>query len=656
MSFRLKSVIGIAVIEIALLTILVFSGLHYVKTSNETQFQERAQTTARLLATMTTDAVVAFDLATLDALVEEAMMNRDIQYVRVRGRDGIVLSKGGDPEVLELLDNLTAPSTISDGRIDVTNQITIEGTPFGYVDIGLDTKYLETTLLDATHWMLSVAGIEILLVALFGYLLGSALTKQLTALQLGAKRVAEGQLGHQLIVKGSDELADTAQSFNKMSTSLAFLARDLETARKDAEARREIAESILHDAMSSLSEGVLITDAYGEVSHLNKAFKDLHLEQFEGKPIESLRTLDLILTPTIDRIVDGVASIDDLIDNKNDCRIVSPFGRFVGSDRGDQWTCKYLNQKTVLFTANKMANGGNVVMASDVSSIYMAEMNSRQLQSELMQSQKLEAIGKLAGGIAHELNTPMQFVGDNLSFINDASEDLNRIVEQHIRLLEKLKENGAPGDLSALAAVIEEADYEFIKEELPEAIKQSSDGVKQMANIVLAMKEFAHPTQKEKSDVDVNRALERASLVSRNEWKYIAEMDWQLCEPALLAQVNESELNQVILNIIVNAAHAVKAAGRPEGRIKLKTSKCDDKVTISIADNGIGIPAELHHRVYDQFFTTKDVGQGTGQGLALCHEFIVNRNHGKLYFETEDGIGTTFFIELPMAGALETAT
>lgn len=655
MSFRLKTVIGIAVIEIVLLTILVLSGLYYVKTSNETQFTERAHTTARLLATMTTDAVVAFDLATLDALVEEALLNRDIVYVRVRGRDGQALSQGGDANLLRTIDTVGVPSTIKNGRIDVSSPISIKEMPFGSVDIGLDTRYLETTLVDATRWMLSVAAIEILLVALFGYLLGSILTTQLRALQRGAKRVAAGELGHQISVKGRDELADTAQSFNKMSSSLALYARDLNQARQIAEARQEMAESILHDAVTSLSEGVIITNKYGEISHVNDAFSDLHGDMLGEYQATDLRTMDLAIAPHIEKLVNGAASSEDFISSKNGSGIVAPFGFFSESDEAAQWTCKFKNDRTVLYTSSRMANGGSVIIASDVSSIYHAEMKTRQLQKELMQSQKLEAIGTLAGGIAHELNTPLQFVGDNLSFIGDSFDDLQKLIEQHVTLLEQLTTSGEAGELEQMIQAVDRADYQFLKEELPEAIQQSSDGVKQMANIVLAMKEFAHPTQKQKSDVDVNRALERASLVSRNEWKYIAEMDFHLCEPSLLARVNESELNQIILNIIVNAAHAVKAAKREQGHITLRTNQKGDHVIIAVSDNGTGIPSDIQHSVFDQFFTTKDVGLGSGQGLALCYEFVVNRNNGRIYFETEEGVGTTFFVELPLAPNAEVA-
>ncbi len=643
MSFRLKTVLGIAVIEIVLLTVLVLSGLHYLKTSNEDQFQERAETTAQLLATMTTDAVVAFDLATLDSLVEEALKNRDIVYARVRGRDNTVLSEGGDDDVLSALNNSDIQIT-TDDRLDITSPILVSGTSFGFVDIGLDTRSLSSTLIDATKWMLGVASAEIVLVAVFGFALGSILTGQLQSLQRGAKRVADGELGYLIDVKGKDELADTAHSFNKMSASLAVYARQLEEAKIAAEGRRDLAESILHDAISSLSEGVVVADATGTVLHMNAAFKSLHAID----EVVALDKLDDRLFKDVNMYVAGTASVNDILSTPEVNAVARDVFSTAAND--DIWTCRFTNERTIQYAANSMDNGGMVFVARDMSAIYNAELNARQLERELLQSQKLEAIGTLAGGIAHELNTPIQFVGDNLNFIGDACRDISAIVEQHLSLLDDLEtagQNGVP--LGEMRDALQDADYDFLRDELPLAVSQSRDGVSQMANIILAMKEFAYPTQKEKAPVSLNRALERATLVSRNEWKYIAELDWELDDAAPDALVNEGELNQVILNLIVNAAHAIKEAGRDAGKIRLSSETRDGMVIIGITDNGTGIPKAVQNRVFDQFFTTKDVGKGTGQGLALCHEFISNRNDGRIYFDTSEGVGTTFYIELPLA-------
>jgi two-component system NtrC family sensor kinase len=190
-------------------------------------------------------------------------------------------------------------------------------------------------------------------------------------------------------------------------------------------------------------------------------------------------------------------------------------------------------------------------------------------------------------------------------------------------------------------------DIDFICDEVPLAIEQSIDGIKQMAEIVGAMKEFSHPKLNVKSIIDVNHALERATIISRSEWKDTAVIAWELQPGTVNAYLNEAELNQVFLNIIINAAHAIMSAEWENGEIRIATRSTDKSVHISISDNGIGIPKQNRDKVFEQFFTTKGVGKGTGQGLAHCHDVVVNRYKGRLYFNSKPGRGTTFHIELP---------
>lgn len=647
MSFRLRTILGIAAIEIVLLTILVVSSLNYLQSSNKKQFKERARTTVQLLATMTTDAVVAMDLATLDSLIAESLKNPDIGYVRIRARTGAVLAEGGASQALENANKGDDKGEIIDGRIDVSQEIVVSGKTFGDVELGINAGDLDSTMKDATRWMLWIAGIEIALVAIFGVLLGNMLTGQLREIQRGARRVAAGELGYRIPVRGRDELADTARSFNAMSDALEHYASNLQEARKLAEQRRDVAESTLHDAIANLSEGVIIADQAGVVTRVNKTFRRTHMEVMAAHEPASLSDIDGTISAFVAVSADGLATVEDLARTP---RMSGTLNRFGAAREGDQWTIRYHDGRTFLYSASGMANGGRVIAASEVTAIYDAEETARKLQREHMQGQKLEAIGTLAGGIAHELNTPIQFIGDNLHYISDACAGLLKIVGAHEALISDLGKGTVDSDaLARLRNDAVECDTAFLREELPLAIQQSSDGIVQMANIVLAMKEFAYPTAKEKSPVGVNHALERALLVSRNEWKYVADIDRALTEPEPVALVNEGELNQVLLNIVVNAAHAISSAERTQGKITVRTYVRDEFVTIEIGDNGTGIPEEIRDRVFEQFFTTKDVGKGTGQGLALCNEFIANRNDGRLHFETLPDQGTTFFIELPIA-------
>jgi signal transduction histidine kinase len=271
----------------------------------------------------------------------------------------------------------------------------------------------------------------------------------------------------------------------------------------------------------------------------------------------------------------------------------------------------------------------------------------RALQGQLDQAQRLESVGRLAAGIAHEINTPIQFVGDNTRFLQDAFARFEKMIQAYRRYVD-----GA-GDAALLAdtrRAEEEADIGYLSEEVPKALEQTLDGVGRVATIVRAMKDFAHPDQGEKVPTDLNHALLSTLTVARNELKYVADVETDLGDlPSVPCYVGQ--LNQAFLNILVNAAHAIADVvgdTGEHGRIRVQTRREADGVLIAIADTGGGIPEHVRDRVFDPFFTTKDVGRGTGQGLAIARNVIVERHGGSLSFETEMARGTTFFIHLPL--------
>jgi two-component system, NtrC family, sensor kinase len=281
----------------------------------------------------------------------------------------------------------------------------------------------------------------------------------------------------------------------------------------------------------------------------------------------------------------------------------------------------------------------------------------QQAEVELRQAQKLEAVGRLAAGIAHEINTPIQFVGDNTHFMQDAFNDLLSLVQRY----RELRERAAAGtvDAALLAAVAqaeEAADLEYLEEEIPKALAQSLEGVGRVASIVRALKEFAHPDSKEKAPADLNQALQSTLTVARSELKYVADVETDFGDvPAVTCQVGD--VNQVFLNLLVNAAHAIGdkvGDSGARGRISVRTSAEGDWVTIAIGDTGCGIPEAIRSKVYDPFFTTKEVGRGTGQGLALAHVVIVEQHGGSLSFDSTVGEGTVFYLRLPVMGAVKT--
>lgn len=277
------------------------------------------------------------------------------------------------------------------------------------------------------------------------------------------------------------------------------------------------------------------------------------------------------------------------------------------------------------------------------------------LHNQLVQSEKMAAIGQLAHGVAHEINTPIQFVSDSIHFIGDAIKDLAGLIERY-RALHRSLGNGMPFPRAApeISRAEEEADLDYLSVNLPPAVERSLDGLYRVANIVRSMKEFAHPDQKEMSGIDLNKAIQNTLTIARNEYKYVADVQTDFGElPSVICCAGE--INQSLLNIIVNAAQAINDVAKKfgtRGLITVRTRQDNDSVVIFISDTGGGIPQEIRDRIYDPFFTTKEVGKGTGQGLAIARSVIVDKHHGELKFETEIGKGTTFFIRLPVDGAM----
>ncbi|GMV95046.1 MAG: hypothetical protein AMXMBFR82_48240 [Candidatus Hydrogenedentota bacterium] len=279
----------------------------------------------------------------------------------------------------------------------------------------------------------------------------------------------------------------------------------------------------------------------------------------------------------------------------------------------------------------------------------------RNLELQLLNAQKLESIGNLASGIAHEINTPIQYVGDNIRFLQDSFRDLNQLLEEFQELARIAKDAAIDGgQLDKVQSVSETIDLPYLIEQIPKAVQDSLDGVERVASIVLAMKEFSHPGTAEKTRVDLNRAIESTITVARNEWKYVAEMETNIDSniPAVLCL--PGEFNQVVLNVLINAAHAIADVvgdgSHGKGIITVTTSSDDDWFEVRISDTGSGIPEAIRGRIFDPFFTTKDVGRGTGQGLAIAHNVIVEKHGGTITVETEMGKGSTFVIRLPIDG------
>ena len=271
----------------------------------------------------------------------------------------------------------------------------------------------------------------------------------------------------------------------------------------------------------------------------------------------------------------------------------------------------------------------NIVQVEDIT-------EQRHAEQQLMLSQKLESIGQLGAGIAHEINTPIQFVSDSLKFVEAACADLLAVADAC-----------EAEDAARVVETLEAADLGYLRERLPAAIERAGDGVRRVAEIVRAMREFAHPHTG--GVLDLNQALANTLVVTRSSYTDVADVHTDLgAVPHVSA--NGSELNQVFVNLIVNAAHAIAERGE-RGTISVSTRSEGDEVVVAISDTGVGIPLEHRERVFDPFFTTKEVGVGTGQGLALARSIVCDRHGGTLTLDSEVGRGSTFEIRLAIADA-----
>lgn len=267
-------------------------------------------------------------------------------------------------------------------------------------------------------------------------------------------------------------------------------------------------------------------------------------------------------------------------------------------------------------------------------------------QQQLLQASKLEAIGRLAAGVAHEINTPVQFLGDNLSFLRESLGSLTRLVDLLLQAASQY-----PQLQAELDGLLERLDYGYLQEEIPGALDSSFRGLERVVKIVQAMRRFSHSSRGEKKPVDLEEIVATTLTVSACEYKTVARIETDFARDLAPAYCVRDEMTQVVLNLLVNAAYAIAEKSDEMGVIGIRTCLHGDQVRLSISDNGTGMSPETQQKIFEPFFTTKPVGAGTGQGLSLAYRIVVELNKGAISFESELGVGTTFHIDLPMARA-----
>lgn len=535
MSLRLKTIIGIASIEAVLLLLLVSMTLDYLKDTNYDGIQKRAITTATLFATTTKDAVLSYDLASLESFVQEVLKNPDLVYARVLGPDGQFFAVAGDSarniEVFTADEHVEA---VDDGIYDTYAEIQEGGAVYGRVELGLDINSLTETITEAQHRSATIAAIEMGLVALFSLILGTYLTRQLRVLTSAAKGISDGNLDVHIDVKGNDEISEVSTAFNSMASNL-----------KEAGERRDLYER--------------------ELKELNQSLEDR------------------------------------------------------------------VNQRTAELREKNLQ-------------LEQANTEIKQAQARLLQSEKMASVGVLAAGVAHEINNPLGFVMSNLSTLEEYVKNYQSLVAEYESLLQLKDSDERTEQVRKIKSLRDDYDIEFMNEDLDGLLHDTQEGSVRVRDIVKGLKAFSHVDQSDEMQLtDINECIEATLKVANNEIKYHCEIVKRL---GVIPQTYcmAGQLKQVILNMLLNAAHAIK----DKGVIEIETLCADGNIELSIRDNGCGINQEDIGNLFDPFFTTKEVGEGTGLGLSISYGIIVDNHKGDIRVESELGKGSCFTIILPV--------
>ncbi len=455
-------------------------------------------------------------------------------------------------------------------------------------------------------------------------------------------------------VRGMDDLPEqlSLRAPREVAVVIDALNRSFQLVRSETEERRRVAEelsrlvrqnSLLAATIDATTVGVTIADATAPdtpIIFCNPAFSRItgfsrneaigSNCRFLNGPKTDPATRDLIR----DAIRRGESLTVEILNNRKD-----------GSE--------FWNLLSLFPLREPGGRVSHIVgVQTDITLLKASEADRAALERNLVEARRLESLGSLAGGIAHEINTPVQFVGDNIRFLQSSILGFDRVISAYRGHFGQM--TPASGGLSEIEAVEREVDLDFCREEAPLAVAQALEGIDRIAHIVQAVKQFSHPGTEGKAAFDINKAIENTVTVARNQWKYVARMELDL-DPGLPRLFGlEGEINQALLNLIVNAAQAIEETGRDDGRIAIRTSLADGAIAIAIADSGAGIAEDVRHRVFDMFFTTKPPGKGTGQGLALVDSVVRQKHGGRIELESEPGRGTTFRLFFPLSSS-ETA-
>ncbi|MBI4650714.1 PAS domain-containing protein [Candidatus Desantisbacteria bacterium] len=561
----------------------------------------------------------------------------DIEYIFITDSNGEILVHtflDGFPVELKNINVLNKKHTSSVQTIDTDKGIILDigirlsKNGIGEVHLGITEKSIQETINNLLELLIGITILVILSAIALSVFFAKKITDPLNEIIKVSKSIGSGNINQRVNVKTKNEIGELGVVLNKMAEDLSGILVSKDSLERSYEFTKTILNS-MNDSIAIIDINdfkiIAVNSVFLEGCGIDDNSKVIGKKCYE---ITHKRTSPCSppydICPLMETVKTGKYAIAEHIHYRQN---------------GDK-------RFVEVSTSPIKDNNGNIFQVVHISKDIT---EPKELKFQLTQQQKLESIGTLAAGIAHEINTPIQFIGDNVRFLNDSVRDIFELVSTYKKLQTKhIKDSN---DFAEQIKQIEsKIDLEFFKDEIPKAITQTLEGVDRVSNIVKAMKDFSHMGTGEKAKEDINKAIETTVTISRNEWKYTAELITNLDRSLPLVNCIIGEIKQVILNLIINAAHAIKEKGKEsnKGIITITTCKKDSFAVITVRDTGVGIKPEIRSRIFEPFFTTKEVGKGTGQGLSISYQTIVKKHKGNLSFESEPGIGSAFIVELPI--------
>jgi signal transduction histidine kinase/HD-like signal output (HDOD) protein len=390
----------------------------------------------------------------------------------------------------------------------------------------------------------------------------------------------------------------------------------------------------------SVSSGLKALEIASEnnfpVIFIDSLIDDISLKDLPGKINSSAKNHKAVFSILLNR--DNSGLIPELKKHGYEDFIIKPLDKNIFISRVE--TLLKLNR-----IENTLARAVKYIQAEGKSSTDLKNIS----QDIIIQWGRLETLGRLTSGVMHEITTPVQYVTDNMNFLGESFPVLIDAVNSFSKFIEDVK-NGKAHELSIKKAeeAVKNPDLEYLKNEIPQAVDQSMGGIEKITNILLSVRSMSRQIINETVSSDINRIVENAVIITKSIWKNFAELETELNDNLPPVQCQPGAISQVIVNLIVNAAHAVEERTEVKNHlIKVETGLENNMVVIRVSDTGKGIPEQFIPRIFNPFFTTKKIEKGTGQGLAIS-KTIIERHKGNIYVSSKPDSGTVFTVTLPV--------